>query len=104
MESEQGSTAEPTKEGKSTHTLSLTQGSGEKRQAGAASLQAAKKADGKTKPGPSAQRNWDTAAPLVSDFKSPCLTTDTCLGALHFTGPAWGSVLPSTLELSCCEC
>lgn len=71
MESEQGSTAEPTKEGKSTHTLSLTQGSGEKRQAGAASLQAAKKADGKTKPGPSAERNWDTAAPLGVRFQKP---------------------------------
>lgn len=85
------------------HTHSLTQGSGEERQAGAASLQAAKKADGKTKPGPSAERNWDTAAPLVSDFKSPCLTTDTCLGALRSAAPAWGSLFPSEHELSCRE-
>lgn len=102
MESEQGSTAEPTKEGKSTHTL--TQGSEEKRQARAANLQAAKKADGKTKPGTLAERNWDIAAPVVSNFKRPCLTTDACLRALHFTAAAWGYVFPSKHEQSCHEC
>lgn len=62
------------------------------------------KADGKTKPGTLVGRNWDIAAPAVSDFKSPCLTTDACLGALHFTAAAWGYVFPSKHEQSCSEC
>lgn len=103
MESEQGSAAEPAKEGKSvrTHSHKAAQ---EKRQARAANLQAAKKADGKTKPGTLAGRNWDIAAPAVSYFKRPCLTTDACLRALLFTAAAWGYVFPSKHEQSCPEC
>lgn len=81
------------------HTRQRRGTPGESRQ-----LAGGQKADGKTKPGTLAEGNWDTAAPLGSDFKSPCLTTDTCLGALHFTAAAWGYVFPSKHEQSCHEC